>query len=357
MASQFDSSAQNLLNVISELLSELNKEHLPEHITLDSSFESDLGLDSLSRVELIARVESAFSVTLPQSAYVQAQTPRDLLRMLGTSNISANEQSLEMVSLKLGESEGNPYEAKTLVEVLEWHVARHPNRPHIQLYQDEGEAQPITYAMLYEGAKGVAIELQEYGLESGRAVAIMLPSSQEYFFSFLGILMAGGIPVPIYPPARPSQLEDHMRRHSRILQNCDARILITVPEGKRVAQLLQSLVPNLEHTFSTSDFQPSTSNNLFPAISPNDIAFLQYTSGSTGNPKGVMLTHANLLTNIRSMGKAVQASSQDVFVSWLPLYHDMGLIGAWLSSLYFSALFVVMSPLDFLARPQRWLWA
>jgi len=349
--------AQKLLKVIGELLRELNKEHLPEQITLDSSFESDLGLDSLSRVELVARVESAFNLTLPQLAYAQAQSPRDLLRMLGASNTTASEQNLEMASITLGESEGNPYEAKTLVEVLEWHVAHHPERPHIQLYQDEGEAQPITYAMLYEGAKGVATLLQEHGLESGGAVVIMLPSSQEYFFSFLGILMAGGIPVPIYPPARPSQLEDHMRRHSQILQNCDARILITVPEGKRVAQLLQSLVPNLESILSTSDFQDSTTDTLFPAISPNDIAFLQYTSGSTGNPKGVMLTHANLLANIRSMGKSVKANSKDVFVSWLPLYHDMGLIGAWLSSLYFSALFVVMSPLDFLSRPQRWLWA
>jgi len=352
------SQAQTLLNVIGELLKELNKEHLPtEHITLDSTFEKDLGLDSLSRVELIARVEAAFNVTLPKSAYAQAQIPRDLLRMLSTSSSSESLQSLDVASVSLGESEGIPFEAKTLIEVLEWHVAHHPDRPHIQLYQDDGKGEVITYAMLYEGAKGVAQTLQNSGLQSAQAVAIMLPSSKEYFFSFLGILMAGGIPVPIYPPARPSQLEDHMRRHSRILQNCDAHTLITVPEGKRVAQLLKSLVPNLKHIVSTTEMQTSSSNTMFPHIHENDIAFLQYTSGSTGNPKGVMLTHANLLVNIRSMGQAVQANSKDVFVSWLPLYHDMGLIGAWLSSLYFSSLFVVMSPLDFLARPQRWLWA
>jgi len=96
---------------------------------------------------------------------------------------------------------------------------------------------------------------------------------------------------------------------------------------------------------------------MFPNINEQDIAFIQYTSGSTGNPKGVVLTHANLLSNIRAMGKVVKAGPEDVFVSWLPLYHDMGLIGAWLGSLYYSALFVVMSPLDFLARPERWLWA
>jgi 1-acyl-sn-glycerol-3-phosphate acyltransferase len=84
---------------------------------------------------------------------------------------------------------------------------------------------------------------------------------------------------------------------------------------------------------------------------------LQYTSGSTGNPKGVILTHANLLANIRTMGQAIGASSSDVFVSWMPLYHDMGLIGAWLGSLNFAVPLVVMSPLTFLTRPERWLWA
>jgi 1-acyl-sn-glycerol-3-phosphate acyltransferase len=86
-------------------------------------------------------------------------------------------------------------------------------------------------------------------------------------------------------------------------------------------------------------------------------ALIQYTSGSTGDPKGVVLSHANLLANIRGIGRAVAASSTDIFVSWLPLYHDMGLIGAWLGCLYYGAPLYAMSPLAFLARPQNWLWA
>jgi 1-acyl-sn-glycerol-3-phosphate acyltransferase len=93
------------------------------------------------------------------------------------------------------------------------------------------------------------------------------------------------------------------------------------------------------------------------ATTADDIAFIQYTSGSTGHPKGVVLTHGNLLANIRGMAQAVEATRNDVFVSWLPLYHDMGLIGAWLGSLYVGFPLVAMSPLAFLTRPDRWLWA
>jgi 1-acyl-sn-glycerol-3-phosphate acyltransferase len=94
-----------------------------------------------------------------------------------------------------------------------------------------------------------------------------------------------------------------------------------------------------------------------PIVAPDDVALLQYTSGSTGSPKGVTLSHANLLANIRAMASSLAVSSEDVFVSWLPLYHDMGLIGAWLGSLHQATPLVLMSPLTFLARPARWLRA
>ncbi len=96
---------------------------------------------------------------------------------------------------------------------------------------------------------------------------------------------------------------------------------------------------------------------LPPAKDPDAIGFIQYTSGSTGDPKGVVLSHANLLANVRSIGAAMDADSSDTFVSWLPLYHDMGLIGAWMGCLYYGARLYVMSPLSFLVRPESWLKA
>ncbi len=351
--------ANELLQELEALVKEVHPHHaLQDSITLDCSFEKKLGLDSLARVELITRVEKRFKLVLPERTFVEAETARDLLRVLVGVDRSRVDASISNIRLdKLGKASAAPLEAQTLIEVLNWHVLNHPDRPHIQIYQDEGEGEVISYQQLKNRAESVGASLQQKGIMQGESVAIMLPSGPDYFYSFFGILFAGGVPVPIYPPARPSQLEDHMRRHVGILSNSLASILITLPEAKSVAHLLKSQVPNLTQIVTVDELESENAALVPMSMTAQDIAFLQYTSGSTGSPKGVVLTHENLLSNIRAMGQVVKAGPQDVFVSWLPLYHDMGLIGAWLGSLYFAALFVNMSPLSFLVRPERWLWA
>ncbi|MDH5392506.1 MAG: AMP-binding protein [Gammaproteobacteria bacterium] len=356
---QTDKIARELLALIRKLVHEVQPQQSDlGHISLDSTFETDLGLDSLTRVELIGRVEKQFRLALPERSLSEIETARDLLRavigaeiplsVLADSDIQQPDTAEDVIA---------PAGAQTLVDVLNWHVRHQPDRTHIQLYQDDAKGESVSYARLKAGANKVAAGLQQLGLLPAETVAIMLPSGTDYFYSYFGILIAGGIPVPIYPPARPSQLEDHMRRHARILDNCLAKILITVSEARQVAKLLRSQVVNLQHIITVDQLNRDNSVLIPPLLTSHDVAFIQYTSGSTGNPKGVVLTHANLLANIRAMGQAVEAGPDDVFVSWLPLYHDMGLIGAWLGSLYFAALFVVMQPLSFLARPERWLWA
>ncbi|MDX1296260.1 MAG: AMP-binding protein, partial [Sulfurimonadaceae bacterium] len=352
-------SEDTLLETVKGLVTEIHPQYADNgRIGLDSTFERDLGLDSLSRVELISRIETVYGVALPDRIFAEAQTPRDLLRVLKRLKPEASAPAgAHITDAERPATAELPEDVQTLVELLRWHAEHHGDRTHIQLYEDEGNGKTITYSELAAGAQRVAAALQEHGLGSAEPVVIMLPTGADYFYIFFGILMAGGIPVPIYPPARPSQLEEHMKRHSRILENCRARILVTVEEGKRAGQILMSLTEGLEHILTASQLRESTAKAMLPTLKKDDIAFLQYTSGSTGNPKGVILTHANLLANIRAMGNAVNASSEDVFVSWLPLYHDMGLIGSWLGSLYYAALFVVMSPLHFLAKPERWLRA
>ena len=327
-------------------------------ISLDSALDRDLGFDSLGRVELLLRLERAFHVRLPETLLSEAETPRDLLdAILATAAGEGARRHAQIIALELEAAEATPEAAHTLIDVMEWHVRAHPDRPHILLDDGLKTTAAISYRRLRDRAAAVAAGLRTSGLEHGQTVAIMLPTSEEFFFAFFGILYAGGVPVPIYPPFRPSQLEDHLRRQAGILSNAEAGILITRPSWQPIAGLLAGQVANLKSVESIDTLARANGSAVpYPACA-HDTALVQYTSGSTGDPKGVVLTHGNLLANIRAMGGALGASASDTFVSWLPLYHDMGLIGAWLGSLYYAAPVAILSPLRFLARPEDWLWA
>lgn len=352
----------NGAETVLELVRQLSKELHPKssrslRMTLDSALDRELGFDSLSRVELLSRLERTYAISLSEQLLVTAETPRDLWRAVQAANASDLVQPVvQLRATPLDQLAELPHSVQTLPEMLDWHLQRHPQRPHVSLYGENDEVETITYAMLNDGAQTIAIGLQQRGVLPGQSVAIMLPTSRDYLFSFFGILLAGGIPVPIYPPLRASQIEDHLRRHAKILDNAESVLLITVTQAQRVGQLLKGQVNSLREVVTAAQLAVSTGILQQPPVGTNDIAFLQYTSGSTGQPKGVILTHAELLANIRAMGEALQVDSTDVFISWLPLYHDMGLIGAWLGSLYHGMSLVLMSPLTFLTRPSRWLW-
>ncbi len=324
---------------------------------LDSSLERDWGFDSLSRAELLLRVERAFSIRLPEKLLGEAETLRNLLSALEATTTTpvAYDAAIRRTIVK-ELAEPAPADATTLTEVLDWHVRCHGERVHIVLWHGDGEETSLTYGDLAAQAKAVAGGLREAGLQPGERVAIMLPTGAAFLGAFFGVLYAGAVPVPIYPPARPSQIEEHLKRQAGILRNAQAVLLIGARETAAAARLLKLQVERLRAVVTVEELGQAT-----PALpirtEPHATALLQYTSGSTGDPKGVILSHANLLANIRAMGEVMEAGPSDVFVSWLPLYHDMGLIGAWLGSLYFAAPLVVMSPLTFLVRPEQWLWA
>ncbi|MCH7935808.1 MAG: AMP-binding protein [Proteobacteria bacterium] len=351
-----------LLRQVREVAAELRPHLSQTPVTLDSLLDKDLGFDSLGRVELLVRIERAFGISLPDNAFANAETPRDLLRaVLGAAKGLNGAEGIPIqadIGLEaIGDAGDLPHGAATLTEVLDFHARVHPERPHIRFYSDEGDGETLSYRDLKEGAERLAAGLQRQGFEPGQSAVLMLPTGADYFFSFFGVLYAGGVPVPIYPPGRPSQIEEHLTRHAAIIDNAQCAIMITVPEAQRFAGLMAGHAETLKGVVTVGELMKRVGSLSRPVLRDRDIAFLQYTSGSTGAPKGVMLTHANLMANIRAMGEALEATPGDTFVSWLPLYHDMGLIGAWLGNLYYASPLVIMSPLDFLARPKRWLWA
>ena len=365
---QFNAVAdeERVLEVVRELVAELGFESALRSAGPASHLDRDLGLGSLERVELLLRLEKSFGTRLDEDVLAGADTVQDLIAALSAANGSSGalgvraEASVRAAEISFpGQAEGVPF-AETFQEVLRHRGRVDASRTHLIFYEDEGESSSLTFGELFEGAERVAADLAQRGIGRGDTVALMLPTSRDFFLAFAGTLLAGATPVPIYPPFRADRIAEYAERQSAILANAGARLLVTFREGASVAKLLKPLVPSLEAVVTAETLARSRAPAPFgPQLHSRaeDLALLQYTSGSTGNPKGVMLTHANLLANVRAIGEALGLRNDNVGVSWLPLYHDMGLIGAWLMPLYFGLPVVVLSPLAFLSRPARWVRA
>lgn len=359
-----DEVSRTVEAAVRTLFEELHHAAPPALLEPQIRLDADLGLDSLARVELLERLERGLSLQLPPGALDSIDTVGDLVAMLrsapsahdGSGRMSASPRA-PVPREEPSAAAGEPAEAATLSEVLAWRAQRQPQAVHA-IVLGEGEPVTLRHAELLEAAQAIAGGLELRGLASGARVGLMLPTSVEYLHAFFGVLLAGGVPVPLYPPSHRAQLEDHIERHAGILLNAGAETLLTFPAAQAVARRLRAKAPGLRQILAVTELlRGGRSGAPVPAAAAASIALLQYTSGSTGSPKGVILTHADLLANIRAMGRAIGANASDVFVSWLPLYHDMGLIGAWLGSLYFGCRLILMPPTSFLARPVRWLRA
>lgn len=342
-----------VLAVVTELVTEL-RGGAPAAVARGDSLEADLGISSLERVELLVRLERAFGVRLGDAAMTSAETPADLAAAVAAGGDAPAERPVERRA-ESAPAGGPAAAARTVVEALAWHAERAPDRVHIRLREESGEETALTYGELWRAAQAVAGGLAERGLGRGDKVAIMLRTERRFFSTFLGTLMTGCVPVPLYPPFRLDRIEEYVHRQAAILRNAEARMLVTFAEVARVAGLLVRQAPMLDSVL-TAESVEGEPRRPAPAAA-GDPALIQYTSGSTGRPKGVLLSHGNLLANIDALVRRFEVTSRDVVVSWLPLYHDMGLIGAWLGPLCFGAPLALMSPLAFLARPVRWLRA
>jgi fatty-acyl-CoA synthase len=221
---------------------------------------------------------------------------------------------------------------------------------------DERE-EKLTWRELYLRARRAAGYLHDVGIRRGDRVALLLRTGPGFFTAFFGVLLAGAIPVPLYPPVRLGRLDEYHAATAEMVRRVGARLVLSEPIlarllGETLVRAKPALglrmVAQLEHGLS----------DLEEALAPDGIALIQFSSGSTVDPKPVCLTHRQILTQIATLQGIVQPDPErEAFLSWLPLYHDMGLIGALLSTLDFPGPLVLLAPESFLARPALWLRA
>ncbi|MEA2601552.1 MAG: hypothetical protein QOF89_2544 [Acidobacteriota bacterium] len=244
-------------------------------------------------------------------------------------------------------------EASTLVEVLRWRAQLQPDRRAYTFLLD-GEAKEVhlTYGELDLQARAVAARLQALEVAGERAL-LLYPPGLQYAAAFFGCLYAGAAAVPVYPP-RPNRPDPRVRT---ILADARPRVVLTTSAILPNAERLLGGEPGVQWLATDGLDLEAAAEWRDPGVTAGDLAFLQYTSGSTAAPKGVMVSHGNLVHNERLIQRAFGTGEASVVVGWLPLYHDMGLIGNLLQPLWAGCPCVLMSPVDFLQRPLRWLAA
>ncbi|MFD9002594.1 fatty acyl-AMP ligase [Streptomyces sp. NPDC059582] len=259
--------------------------------------------------------------------------------------------------------------ARSLVDVLTTHASQRPDRiayRYLVTGDSDGETADISYARLARRSRAVAAWLQDRGLAGSRAM-LLYPPGLEFISGYLGCLSAGVIAVPGVPPRGRAQNHRALTRMKRLIADADAKVILG---GREVVAALADMARHLPELVDvtcvvTEDIPDDAADSWTePDLTADSVAFLQYTSGSTSAPKGVAVTHGNLLDNERviteRMGHTpdtIEEYDGELLLSWLPTYHDMGLIGPVLNTVYLGVTATLFSPLHFLQRPDRWLTA
>ena len=246
----------------------------------------------------------------------------------------------------------------TIFHVLRWRAEHQPQRrAYTYLRDGEEDAADITYGELDRSARAIAAAVQQQARRGDR-VLLLYPSGLEFIAAFLGCLYAGVIAVPAYQPN--PRLERTLTRIRAITADARPAVVLTTTSLLSAASSLAASDPIFsEATWVATDAEADEAGSFREeaAIDQGTLAFLQYTSGSTSTPRGVMVTHGNLMHNEGLLQRGVSLTADSVIVSWLPLFHDMGLIGAVLQALYTGCHCVLMTPTAFIQRPVRWLQA
>ena len=220
----------------------------------------------------------------------------------------------------------------------------------------DGRETVTPLSALRDSALAVGGALRARGLARGDHVALVIPDAEDFLTAFLGASVAGLVPMPLAHPANTGQLGPYLDKIAPLFRVAGARAIVSTTRFLPLLGPLQAAAPSVRFVAAVSELTGPALGRPEPA-DPDTPALLQFTSGSTSQPKGVLLTHANLMANVRAIGTCLALGPQDVGVTWLPLFHDMGLIGQALCSIYFGARAVFLSPMAFLKRPVEWLRA
>ncbi|HET7824287.1 MAG TPA: AMP-binding protein, partial [Anaeromyxobacter sp.] len=214
----------------------------------------------------------------------------------------------------------------------------------------------LSWGEVHGRAARAAASLAALGIRKGDRVAIVLRTEPGFLDAFLGAWLAGAVPVPLYPPVRLGRMDEYVRSTARMLRVCGARVVVSRGGVKR---LLGGAVEIARPELGCRDADEllSGTGRLAREPAPEDLALVQFSSGSTVDPKPVALTHGALAAQVDALIAAVTPGPEDALVSWLPLYHDMGLIGAPLGAMSYPGPLVLIPPEHFLARPALWLRA
>src|ERR1700730_14802526 len=220
-------------------------------------------------------------------------------------------------------------------------AARDPDTPCFHLFDEA-----VPYGRLWRESARYAAGLRRAGIDRGDKVCLIYPTCAEFFYTFFGALRLGAIPVPLYPTLG-------VEATAGIFRDSEAKAVVTIGWFRQGVEESQAAAANVRHVLEPSGLEVDDPPPPFPAASTDDTAFIQYTSGSTGRPRGVVLSHANVVRTVSFMAEAAQLTRRGVVVSWLPLYHDMGLIGCAFTPASMGAELWLLPP-D-LKNPRTWL--
>jgi len=230
---------------------------------------------------------------------------------------------------------------ETLIELMRWRNRTSADWAYFTLFGQE-----VTYGQLWQSSLRYAGGLARAGIRQGDKVCLVFPTCAEFFYTFFGIMHMGAVPVPIYPTLGAEAM-------ANIFRNSDATGVVTIDWFREGVEAARAGAANVKRLLAPSDLEGADPPGALPTARAEDVAFIQYTSGSTRDPRGVVLSHYNVLATMSFMAEAAGVTSHDTVVSWLPLYHDMGLIGCSLTPPLVGARLILLPP-D-LRNPRQWL--